>query len=111
VELVQSLVRKTNVPSLFVILCILNLFDAIETHYLVSVSDPSTELNPIIRALISHDSLLLYLWKTIILAFVWLTLHRCIGTKYEIPFNRILIGANVLMLAVVTWDTFLINNL
>lgn len=112
-ELVRSQSdRASRIVALLVIFFILSFLDAVLTNYLISLSDITMEANPVIRWVISrgdNSSLLLYFWKFIILAFVSFTTYKCIGSKYETRWYRILVGANALMMAVVVWSVYLVN--
>lgn len=110
-QLALSQVSKSSqIVALFIIFCIFNFLDATLTNYLISLSDTSTEANPVVRWFITrgaNSALLLYFWKFIMLSLVAFVSHLCVGTKYEMRWYRILIGANALMLAIVTWSVYL----
>lgn len=102
--------RSSLITGLFVLFCILNLIDATLTNYLISLTDVSSEANPVVHWFITrgdNSALLLYFWKFIMLALVAFVSYLCVGSKYEMRWYRILIGANALMLAVVTWGVYL----
>ena len=105
----QSLVlRKLDLLTLFVIFLILNYIDAAFTVSLILRDGYAVEGNPIIHWLLvqTDTTLILWLWKFIILGLVAITTRMCSGTKYENRWKRVMIASNALLFLVVLWGGY-----
>lgn len=103
--------KRLDLVTLFAIFLVLNIVDGFNTQYLVWLGGYDIEFNPIVRWLLiaAESTLILWLWKFIILLAVWAVSATCsIKTKYEPRWRRIMIGACGALLFVDIYSSILV---
>lgn len=100
--------KRPDILSLFSIFLILNLFDAAFTAYGIYVGGFDIEKNPIVHWLLcqADSTLILWLWKFIMLLLVAMAIQRTVGTKFAARMWRVMAASTVIMLLVVVWDSY-----
>lgn len=105
----ETMKRPTSL-DLFLLLVIFNIDDALNTTYLVHLTDYQSELNPLIQGLMNHfdSSLILWLWKAIILAFVLLTLRLAENTNRKAFMRKVMFAGTGIFAIIAAYGTYLV---
>lgn len=103
-RIVHSLINVRFLPFVF-----LNFLDASLTSYIISKNGFDAEANTLIHWLLTtfNSTLILWLWKLIMLSLVMFVSVLTDGNQYEKRWKRIMTCANVMMVLVVLWGTYI----
>lgn len=105
----KALLSKFNLATLFAILILLNLVDAVTTTMLVNQYGPNVEVNPILRELIYlYGVAALFGFKYFLISILGIMLLALKQIQYIMVARNSLFVINFMYLCVVVYNTILV---
>ncbi len=105
----KSLLSKFNLATLFAILILLNLVDAVTTTILVNQYGPDVEVNPILRELIQlYGVTALFRFKYFLISLLGIMLLALKQLQYIIVARNSLFIINIIYFCVIVYNTVLV---